>query len=374
MTDDAKTAAERELAAVLARKAEGRREIARRSFAEKIERMEALRERLASVGSERSPQLVTILGVPGIGKTRLVSELQRAAVAANQPTRWRQGRSLPYGDGVSFWALEEMLKGEAGILESDPTETVERKLRHAVRRVVKDPDDVDRNVRYLGALLGLGGEEAATPDRRGDTFAVWRHFLETLAGQRPLVLVFEDLHWADEALLDFVDELVDRVGGAPLLVVATARPELLERRPGWAGGKSNALTISLSPLSVSDTRRLVDELLEQRVFPAEASEALLARVGGNPLYAEQFCRMLVEGGRLEELPESLHGIIAARLDALADGEKQLLQDASIVGKVFWLGALEAMAGVSRRDADELLQPLVRREFVQRARHSSVALR
>jgi DNA-binding SARP family transcriptional activator len=332
----------------------------------------ALLERLASAASERSPQFVTILGVPGIGKTRLVSEFQQAAVVADQPLKWRQGRSLPYGDGVSFWALGEMLKAEAGILESDPTETVERKLRNAVRRVVKDPDDVDRSGRYLGALLGLGGEEAATPGRRGDTFAVWRHFLEKLADQRPLVLVFEDLHWADEALLDFVDELVDHVGSVPLLVVATARPELLERRPGWAGGKANALTISLSPLSASDTRRLVAALLEQRVVPAEAPEALLARVGGNPLYAEQFCRMLVEGGRLEELPESLHGIIAARLDALADVEKQLLQDASIVGRVFWLGALEAMAGISRRDADELLQPLVRRELVQRARHSSVA--
>ena len=161
------------------------------------------------------------------------------------------------------------------------------------------------------------------------------------------MLVFEDLHWADDALLDFVDELVDRVSGVPLLVVATARPELLERRPGWAGGKPSALTISLPPLSESDTTRLVAALLERPVLPAEAHEALLARIGGNPLYAEQFCRMLVEHGRLEELPETLHGIIAARLDALADAEKRLLQDAAVVGKVFWVGALEAIGGVSR---------------------------
>jgi DNA-binding SARP family transcriptional activator/tetratricopeptide (TPR) repeat protein len=332
----------------------------------------ALQERLASAASQSSPQLVTILGVPGIGKSRLVSELRQVAAAANEPLTWRQGRSLPYGDGVSFWALGEMVKAEAGILESDPTQKVHRKLGKAVHRVVEDPAEARRIATYLGALTGLSGEEAISAERRGEMFAAWRRFLEALADERLLVLVFEDLHWADDALLDFVDELVDRVGGVPLLVVATARPELLERRPGWAGGKPNALTISLPPLSESDTRRLVAELLEGPVGPAEVHEALLARIGGNPLYAEQFCRMLVEHGQLEGLPESLHGIIAARLDALADVEKRLLQDASIVGKVFWLGTLEAIGDISRRDADELLQSLVRREFVQRARHSSVA--
>jgi DNA-binding SARP family transcriptional activator len=331
----------------------------------------ALYERFAWAASEGLPQLVTILGVPGIGKSRLVSELEQAAAAAAQPAKWRQGRSLPYGDGVSLWALGEMVKAEAGILESDPTENAERKLRNAVRRIVEDPGEADRIAKYVGILLGVGGEEAATADRRSE-FAAWRHFIEALADEGPLVLVFEDLHWADDALLDFIDELVDGVGGVPLLVVATARPELLERRPGWAGGKASALTISLPPLSESDTRRLVAELLEQPVVPAEGQEALLARIGGNPLYAEQFCRMLVEQGRLEALPESLHGIIAARLDALADVEKRLLQDASIIGKVFWLGALDAMHGIARGDADELLRSLVRREFVQRARHSSVA--
>jgi len=331
----------------------------------------ALQERLAWAYSERLTELVTILGVPGIGKTRLVSELQQAAAAADQQPRWRQGRSLPYGEGVTFWALAEMVKAEAGILESDPTEKVERKLGNVVRRVIDDPGEADRVTKYMGALVGLGGEEPATPDLRRDMFAAWRHFLEALADEGPLVLVFEDLHWADDALLDFVDELVDRVGGVPLLVVATARPELLERRPGWAGGKASALTISLPPLSEDDTRRLVAELLEQEAFPVEAREALLARVGGNPLYAEQFCRILVEHGWLEKLPESLHGIIAARLDALEDVEKRLLQDAAVVGKVFWLGALKAMGDISRRDADELLLSLVRREFVQRARQSSV---
>jgi DNA-binding SARP family transcriptional activator len=344
----------------------------RTPFVGRERELAALRDRLDWACSQRSPQLVTILGVPGIGKTRLVAELQLALAATEDPLTWRQGRSLPYGDGVSFWALEEMVKAEAGILEDDPAQRVERKLDKAVRRIVEDPGEARRIARFLGALVGLRGGEAAAPDSRSETFAAWRHFLEALADERPVVLVFEDLHWADNALLDFVDELLDRVSGVPLLVVATARPELLERRPGWAGGKPSALTISLPPLSESETTRLVAAMLAQPVASAEAHEALLARIGGNPLYAEQFCRMLVEHGRLEELPETLQGIIAARLDALADVEKQLLQDAAVVGKVFWPGALEAVGGISRRDAEALLQALVRREFVQRARRSSVA--
>ena len=332
----------------------------------------ALQERLAWAASQRSPQLVTILGVPGIGKTRLVSELQRARAGAGEPMRWRQGRSLPYGDGVSFWALGEMVKEEAGILESDSEQKADSEVREAVGRVIEDPAEADRVATFLGALVGLGGEEPAIGDRRDETFAAWRHFLEALADERPLVLVFEDLHWADDALLDFVDEVVDQVSGVPLVVIATARPELLERRPGWAGGKPGALTISLPPLSRSDTTQLVAVLLERSTVPADAHAALLARIGGNPLYAEQLCRMLVEQGRLGDMPDSLRSIIAARLDALADAEKRVLQDAAVVGKAFWTGALETIGGISRRDAEELLNALVRREFVRRARPSSVA--
>jgi DNA-binding SARP family transcriptional activator len=331
----------------------------------------ALQERLAWAVHERSPQLVTILGAPGIGKTRLVSQLRHANPWAGEPVRWRQGRSVPYGNGLSFWALEEMVKAEAGILESDAAQQAGSKLPRAVRRVIEDPAEAGRIATSLGPLIGLGGEDPAIGDRRGETFAAWRRFLEALADDRPLVLVFEDLHWADDALLDFVDELLDQVSGVPLLVIATARPELLERRPGWAGGKPGALTISLPPLSRSDTTQLVAALLESTI-PAETHEALLARIGGNPLYAEQLCRMLVEHGRLEELPDSLRSIIAARLDASADREKRLLQDAAVVGKVFWVGALETIGGTSRRDAEELLHGLVRRELVRRARPSSVA--
>jgi DNA-binding SARP family transcriptional activator len=345
----------------------------RSPFVGRERELAALQERLAWAASERSPQLVTILGVPGIGKTRLLLELQQTAVRADEPLTWRQGRSLPYGDGVSFWALGEIVKAEAAILESDPAETARSKLANAVERIVDDPAEARRIATSLGVLLSLADADA-TRDGRAETFAVWRDFVEALADARPLVLVFEDLHWADEGLLDFVDELVDRVNGVPLLVVATARPELLGRRPGWAGGKPNAVTISLPPLSDSETARLVAALLEELPSQAEAQEALLVRVGGNPFYAEQFCRMLLErdGGGLGELPETVHAIIAARLDALAHEHKQLLENAAVVGKVFWAGALEAIGGVSRQRAEELLYALARNEFVHRTRRSSVA--
>jgi tetratricopeptide (TPR) repeat protein len=265
-----------------------------------------------------------------------------------------------------------MVKAEAGILESDSANEAENKLVKAVKRIIDDPVEAQGIATSLRSLMGIGSAEAATAGPRRAPFSNWRKFFEALALERTLVLVFEDLHWAEEGLLDFIDELVDRASGVRLLVVATARPELLDRRPSWAGGKVNALTISLAPLTQTDTARLVTALLDRPVLRPMADEALLARVGGNPLYAEQFCRILLEHGRLANLPETVHGIIAARLDLLADAEKRLLQDAAVVGNVFWLGALEAIGGVSGPEAEELLHGLARRQFVQRGRRSSVA--
>ena len=186
--------------------------------------------------------------------------------------------------------------------------------------------------------------------------------------------MFEDLHWADDGLLDFVDGLVEWVLDVPLLVVATARPELLERRASWGGGKANATTLSLSPLSEEETGRLVSALLEQSLLPAEMRAALSTHAGGNALYAEQYVRTLGERGQANELamPETVHGIIAARLDSLSEPEKSLLQNAAVFGKVFWDGAVHALDGIDRVDAGECLHTLDRKEFVQRARRSSVA--
>jgi hypothetical protein len=202
-----------------------------------------LRDALARVRAERSVQLVTVVGVPGIGKSRLLSELWQTAEAEGEPINWRLGRSLPYGEGVTFWALAEMVKAQAGILETDTAGQAEAKLAAMTVEVVPGAAEASWVGRHLGALVGLGGGGAPFGgDRQGEAFAAWRYFFEALAESRPLVLVFEDLHWANEGLLDFVDYLADWAGGVPLLVVGSARPELLERRPGWGGGKPNALT------------------------------------------------------------------------------------------------------------------------------------
>jgi class 3 adenylate cyclase/tetratricopeptide (TPR) repeat protein len=304
---------------------------------------------LARVRETRSPELLTLVGVPGIGKSRLVGELFESIERGGVLTYWRQGRSLPYGQGVSYWALAEMVKAQAGILETDRDDEAGAKLERAVEHV----EDAAWVLSHLRPLVGQAGAEPASQE---EAFAAWSRFWETLAEQRPLVLVFEDIQWADDGLLDFVDYLADWVRDAPILILCTARLELLERRPAWGGGKVNAATVQLAPLSDAQTAELISAL------GAGMSDALLERCGGNPLYAEQFARMLAERGE-GALPETVQGIIAARLDALAPKEKALLQDAAVVGKVFWLGALGA--------TEQQLHVLRQKEFVARARRSSV---
>ncbi|HEU4448462.1 MAG TPA: AAA family ATPase [Gaiellaceae bacterium] len=341
----------------------------------RAEELRLLRDTLARAERERAPHLVTLVGEPGIGKSRLLFELY-AAVDADPEifAYWRQGRSLPYGEGVSFWALGEMVKAQAGILESDAADAAARKLAAAVAAVLPDAVEAAWVGEHLEPLVGLGGVPEAGADRRREAFAAWRRFFEGLAEQRPLVLVFEDLQWADEGLLDFVDHLVDWASDVPLLVLCTARPELLERRPGWGGGKRSALTVSLSPLSEEDTSELLRSLLAERTVPAEHAAGLVAHAGGNPLYAEEYARLVAEGGgrRGLPLPDTVQGIIAARLDTLPAEEKALLQDAAVIGKVFWAGALAAVAEGRGADVDDGLLRLERREFVRRERRSSVA--
>src|SRR5215212_7883826 len=334
--------------------------------------VELLSGALARVRRAREPQHVTLVGVPGIGKSRLVAELLTLVDALPDLITWRQGRCLSYGEGVSFWALGEMAKAQAGVLETDSAQVAEEKLAEAVAALVPEPEEAEWVAGHLRPLLGLGGASRAD-DRRSEAFAAWRRFFEGLGEQRPAVLVFEDLHSADDGLLDFVDHLADWATGVPLLVVATARPELLERRPGWGGGKANAATVSLRPLSDLETARLLGVLLEQSVLAAEVQGQLLARAGGNPLYAEEYARMLKDGRFTgEALPETVQGMIAARLDALPADEKQLIQDAAVVGKVFWSGALAAIGNAPRWTVEEALHALERKEFVRRERRSSVA--
>jgi len=336
----------------------------------------ALRDALARVRAERTPQLVTLVGVPGIGKSRLVYELSRIVDADAELINWRQGRSLPYGDGISFWALGEMVKAQAGILEGDPPSRAQAKLAEMTADVVSAASDADWVCRHLGTLAGLrDGVVSAGGDSRGEVFAAWRQFFEALAEVRPLVLVFEDLHWADDGLLDFVDYLIEYAGEVPLLVVGTARPELLARRRGWGGGKPNALTLSLVPLSDDETAHLIGLLLGRGLVEAGQQGALLAHAGGNPLFAEQYVQMLADQGAGRQLPlsESVQAIVGARLDLLAPPEKRLLQDAAVIGKVFWPGAVATLGGdTSRSELEDYLHALERKQFIRRERASSQA--
>ena len=322
--------------------------------------LEQLVATLARARQQRSPELVTLIGVPGIGKSRLVGELFQSIERGGQLTYWRQGRSLPYGEGVSYWALAEMVKAQAGILETDTDDDVEAKLARAVEQLIEE--DADWVLSHLRPLVGQAGDAAGSQE---EAFAAWRRFFEALAEEHAVVLVFEDIQWADDGLLDFVEHLVDWVRDVPMLILCTARLDLLERRPAWGGGKLNAANVAVAPLSDEETAKLISALSERPLLEAETQSALLDRAGGNPLYAEQYVRMLAERKPGEELalPETVQGIIAARLDALAADEKALLQDAAVIGKVFWLGALGA--------TEQQLHALQQKEFVQRARRSSV---
>ena len=181
---------------------------------------------------------MTLVGVPGIGKSRLVAELLQIVEEIPELITWRQGRCLPYGEGVSYWALGEMAKAQAGVLESDAADEAARKVTDAVAVLVPDPTEAEWVTGHLKPLVGLASDTGRATRSRGEAFAAWRRFFEALGEQRPTVLVFEDLHWADDGLLEFVDGLVDRAIGVPLLVLCSARPELLVRRPGWGGGKA----------------------------------------------------------------------------------------------------------------------------------------
>ena len=311
-----------------------------------------LTDAFARSKSEETAQLVTLVGVPGIGKSRLVAELFSVLDADPDVYWWRQGRSLPYGESRSVWALGEIVKAQAGILESDDARTAQEKLA-----AICDDEWV---LSHLQPLAGVAGELDESRDRRIEAFSAWRRFFETLAEERPLVLVFEDLHWADDSLLDFVDYLAEWVAGVPMLVVATARPELLERRPDWGGGKRNATTLSIGALSKDETAKLLP------VMPAETQQLVLERAEGNPLYAAEYARMLADNpGDDLPLPETVQGLIAARIDQLPPEEKALVQDASVLGKVFWPSALGSVP-------EEALHALERKEFIRRDRRSAVA--
>ena len=315
---------------------------------------------------QHSCQLVTLVGEPGVGKSRLCAELLTHVDGQPGLTRWRQGRCLPYGDGISFWALGEIVKSECGILESDTPAQAAAKLEQTI------PEDDPERAWLLARLAPLVGAPAE-PSSQEESFAAWRRFCESLAAERTTVLVFEDLHWADPALLAFLEHLAGWAEGVPLLLLCTARPELYERHATFGADARNAQRINLAPLSDDETARLVSALLERAVLPAETQQQLLEQAGGNPLYAEEFVRLLSDRGIGEEaeVPESVQALIAARLDTLSPERKALLQDASVLGKVFWAGAIAAMGGRDPAEVEQVLHELARKELVRPARTSSM---
>ncbi|HUF02033.1 MAG TPA: adenylate/guanylate cyclase domain-containing protein [Gaiellaceae bacterium] len=327
--------------------------------------LELLENTFARAVRDRRAHLFTIFGEPGVGKSRLTREfvdgLERASTLI--------GRALPYGEGVTYWPLAEMVKAAAGISDDDPLEEAFEKLRECCA------EEAVADVLGLasGLLATLEGERSAQE-------IAWaaRELVDSIADVQPLVLLFEDIHWAEEPLLEVIEHLADRVR-APVLILCLSRPELLDTRPGWGGGRVRSTAIELEPLSEEESELLVEKLLAQLAggsgerppsLPAEALE----RTEGNPLFVEETIRMLVESsgdGAPDRVPDTLQALIAARIDHLPPSGKALLQRASVIGRVFWRGALENLAP-DIEDIDALLDDLLGREFVLRETRSSIS--
>ena len=326
--------------------------------------------------ARRTPQLVTITGEPGVGKSRLIREFRRSIDDRADLAFWRQGRCLPYGESVTFWAIGELVKAHAGILESEPPEASAAKLEQAVSALIDDPDDAAWVALRLQPLTGVGGTEGA---ERPELFAAWLRFFEALAARNPLIIVIEDLHWADDAVIDFLDHLMEWATGSPILLVTTARPELFTDRPTWGAGRRDAVTSTLAPLSSDEAASLMLSLTDRPAMSADLQRTLLERSGGNPLYVTEYVRLAEEQGWFtsaqqgEELalPDSIQAIISARVDLLSSEDKTLLQTAAVVGRVFWAGALAFADAGSPGDVREGLRRLSRRELVRPVRRASM---
>jgi class 3 adenylate cyclase/tetratricopeptide (TPR) repeat protein len=332
-----------------------------------------LKELLHSTGEERTARLMSIVGVAGVGKSRLAWEFFKYLDGVTETIWWHRGRCLAYGEGVAYWALNEMVRMRAGIIENEPPEAARAKLRKTVEEFVPDAEERRWVEPRLAHLVGLEEGEATDPR---DLYAAWRFFFERLATQHVTVLVFEDLQWADSGLLDFIEYLLEWSRSSPILVITLARPDLSDRRSGWGTGKRGLSSLYLDPLSSDSMSQLLDGLVPG--LPAELSARIRERAAGIPLYAVETVRMLLdrglvveEDGRFRangsldalEVPESLHALIAARLDSLEAIERQLLQDAAVLGKSFTAHAITAISGVEARDVVRVLSSLVNKDIL-----------
>ena len=323
--------------------------------------LELLENTLARTIRDRRPHVFTIYGEPGVGKSRLLREF----LAGAEGVTILAGRALPYGEGITYWPLAEMVKAAAGITDDDPMETARDKLIECCG------DEA------IAELLGLAsGVMEAVEGERGQPEIAWaaREFVDELADVQPLVLVFEDIHWAEEPLLELIDHLAQWVRERALLILCLARPELLDIRPGWGGGRIRSTAIELEPLAREESEELATALLAQHDIPEKLTARLLEKTEGNPLYVEETIRMLLEEGAdgSDRIPDTLQALIGARIDRLPPGEKILLQRGAVMGRTFFVGAVDHLS--AEYDADELedmLDDLLLRDLVTREERSTI---
>jgi class 3 adenylate cyclase/tetratricopeptide (TPR) repeat protein len=363
----------RALRVVAQRGGHGRSDMPEPPFVGRDEEFRLLRDLLGATGRDRRARLVSITGAAGIGKSRLAWELEKYIDGVVETVHWHRGRSPAYGDGITFWALGEMVRRRAGLAEGNDETTTRERIAAIVAEHV--PDAEDR--RWVEpALLTLLGLEPPPAGGRDVLFAAWRIFFERIAATGSTVLLFEDLQWADSGLLDFIDHLLEWSRGAPLLVVTLARPELFDKRPGWGTSTRNFTGLALEPLAEPTMRELLEGFVPG--LPRPAVEAILARADGIPLYAVETIRSLVAEGRLERrdgtyrpvgdldtlaIPDTLRSLIASRLDAVDPADRSLIQDASVLGQTFSLAGIAAVTGSDEAGLEPRLRGLVRRELL-----------
>ena len=339
-------------------------------FVGRDDELRLLKDLIHATSRERRARLVSVIGPAGIGKTRLAWELEKYLDGLLGTVLWHAGRSPAYGDGITFWALGEMVRARARLAESDDEATTRERIAATVAEYV--PDATDR--RWVEpALLTLLGLETGTGSEQ--LFGAWRMFFERLAATNPVVMIFEDLHFADAGLLDFIDHLLEWSRAFPIYIVTLARPELLEKRPDWGAGKRNFTSLYLEPLSEPAIRELLAGLVPG--LPEPTIRAVVARADGIPLYAVEIVRMLLAEGRVREeggryvptgdittfsIPETLTALIASRLDGLGSADRSLVQDGAVLGQSFTLEGLSALTGIATRELEPRLRALVRQEI------------
>jgi class 3 adenylate cyclase len=322
--------------------------------------LDVLRRIWDDVSTQRRPALVTVFGPSGIGKSRLALELaQHVSALGGLALR---GRSAPYGASSPYSAFGQHVKQVARMFDNDELDEARQKLRATVSDLVDGLEEAEAHAENLAMLVGVGGSSEAA-DRETLFFSA-RVLVEAIASREPTMLVFEDIHWADSGLLDLVEMLAARVRDVPLLLLALSRPELLTERPTWGGGLPAYTALQLDRLSEDNAQELAELLLDRAGATPEQADAVARTAEGNPLFIEELAASVVERSTTDAgLPTSVRAIIAARLDALPPAERSVLVDASVVGRVFWRGALASIA--PGEDIGSALGTLEERDFVRR---------